>query len=375
MTMAETNTYKKKNTKTHIHRQRQIQSAFKKQCMLYLSKAGGSRISPLSTFCISVVGLPSIFLKNLPKAASDVHYQRIALIEHENLNLPKSPLQRRPQLQFQNLCQLIEIGCRRKWDFLTYKSLPLCINNQPVRVEFFSHTIKTINDKNTSPLTKTIGAGQQVLISLRCRQYEDKFYLEPLSEIGDPPHRGSIGYLATTAWMSSISGWSSAESWIKLRMWARPFTFGLSDAKWTSSSEGHQNCTYVKLHVPIPNERLEWAGDTQVERGSDVKVGIMLLADLRCVPELPLYCTMSRGHPTQWILKHCRTVKLQTVDWRAKFGGKLELPCSARASQHCSAFNLHSSMSRLIIITIITIIVIIIYKRWFSPRIAKIMRQ
>ena len=75
--------------------------------------------------------------------------------------------------------------------------------------------------------------------------------------------------------------------------------FCLSDAKWTSSSEGHQNCTYVKLHVPIPNERLEWAGDTQVERGSDVKVGIMLLADLRCVPELPLYCTMSWGHPTQ----------------------------------------------------------------------------
>ena len=158
--------------------------------MLFLSKAGGSRISPLYTFCISVVGLPSIFLKNL------------------------------------------------------------------------------------------------------CRQ----------SEIS-PPHLGSTGYLATTAWMSSISGWSSAESWIELRMWARPFTFGLSDAKWTSSSEGHQNCTYVKLHVPIPNERLEWAGDTQVERGSDVKVGIMLLADLRCVPELPLYCTMSWGHPTQWILQ------------------------------------------------------------------------
>ena len=42
MTMTETNTYKK--TKTHIHRQRQIQSASKTQCMLYLSKAGGSRI-------------------------------------------------------------------------------------------------------------------------------------------------------------------------------------------------------------------------------------------------------------------------------------------------------------------------------------------
>ena len=46
MTMTETNTYKKTNTKTktHIHRQRQIQSASKTQCMLYLSKAGGSRI-------------------------------------------------------------------------------------------------------------------------------------------------------------------------------------------------------------------------------------------------------------------------------------------------------------------------------------------
>ena len=46
MTMTETITYKKTNTKTktHIHRQRQIQSASKTQCMLYLSKAGGSRI-------------------------------------------------------------------------------------------------------------------------------------------------------------------------------------------------------------------------------------------------------------------------------------------------------------------------------------------
>ena len=30
--------------KTHIHKQRQIQSASETQCMLYLSKAGGSRI-------------------------------------------------------------------------------------------------------------------------------------------------------------------------------------------------------------------------------------------------------------------------------------------------------------------------------------------
>ena len=61
------------------------------------------------TFCISFVGLPSIFLRSLPKIASDNHYQRIVLIEHENLNLPKSPLQRRPQLQFQNLCQLKDV--------------------------------------------------------------------------------------------------------------------------------------------------------------------------------------------------------------------------------------------------------------------------
>ena len=46
MTMTETNTYKKTNTKTktHTHRQLQIQSASKTQCMLYLSKGGGSRI-------------------------------------------------------------------------------------------------------------------------------------------------------------------------------------------------------------------------------------------------------------------------------------------------------------------------------------------
>ena len=44
--MTETNTYKKTNTKTkkHTHRQRQIQSSSKAQCMLYFSKAGGSRI-------------------------------------------------------------------------------------------------------------------------------------------------------------------------------------------------------------------------------------------------------------------------------------------------------------------------------------------
>ena len=128
--MTEAKTYKKTNTKTktHIHRQRQIQSASKIQCMLYLSKAG---ISPLYTFCISVVGLPSIFLKNLPKAASDNHYQRIALIEHENLNLPKSPCNDYPDYSFRtcvNSKLSAKIGCRRKWDLHTDKSLPLCIN-------------------------------------------------------------------------------------------------------------------------------------------------------------------------------------------------------------------------------------------------------
>ena len=46
MTMTETNTYKMTNTKTktHTHRQIQIQSASKTQCMLYFSKAAGSRI-------------------------------------------------------------------------------------------------------------------------------------------------------------------------------------------------------------------------------------------------------------------------------------------------------------------------------------------
>ena len=46
MIMTETKSYKKTNTKTKTHRhiQRQKQSASKTQCMLYLSKAGSSRI-------------------------------------------------------------------------------------------------------------------------------------------------------------------------------------------------------------------------------------------------------------------------------------------------------------------------------------------
>ena len=83
------------------------------------------------TFCISVVGLPSIFLRSLPKVASDNHYQRIALIEHENLNLPKSPCNDDPDYSFRtcvNSKMSAEIGCRRKWDLLTDKSLPLCTN-------------------------------------------------------------------------------------------------------------------------------------------------------------------------------------------------------------------------------------------------------
>ena len=46
MTLTETKTYKKTKTKTKTqrHRQRQKQSAFKTHCMLYLSKAGSSRI-------------------------------------------------------------------------------------------------------------------------------------------------------------------------------------------------------------------------------------------------------------------------------------------------------------------------------------------
>ena len=52
MTLTETKTYKKKNTKTHIHRQRKKLSASKTQCMLYLIKAGGFKDSKYYIGCL-----------------------------------------------------------------------------------------------------------------------------------------------------------------------------------------------------------------------------------------------------------------------------------------------------------------------------------
>ena len=77
-----------------------------------------------------------MFLKSEPVGAKDNHYQRIVLVEHEDLNVPDNPCNEDPDYSFRACVSRKvsgQVRCRRKLDFFSDKSLPLCTNLQQFR--------------------------------------------------------------------------------------------------------------------------------------------------------------------------------------------------------------------------------------------------
>jgi len=76
-----------------------------------------------------LIGLPNIFLKIMAEDADDNFYQRIALYEHEDLNLPERPCNDDPSYSFRSCVNkkiARDIGCRTRWNLFADESLPIC---------------------------------------------------------------------------------------------------------------------------------------------------------------------------------------------------------------------------------------------------------
>ena len=85
----------------------------------------------LSIDLFYLLGLPNRFLKIMAENADDNFYQRIALYEHEDLNLPESPCNDDPSYSFRACVSkkiARDIGCRTRWNLFADKSLPVCSN-------------------------------------------------------------------------------------------------------------------------------------------------------------------------------------------------------------------------------------------------------